>query len=752
MEPPLPNLKLIIVQGLRSGETLEFKPGSVIRIGRIKRGNTLSISEDAISTKHLVFDSKSGKWTIEDLDSSNGTILNTAYLSPNSPVDLHDNDNFEIGKETVITVKFKAAIKEESVLRRNPRRQENARVTRSQTKNEELVENLEVKCKVVKEGIVTRKGQGRGKNLQEIPPESGLLQVESNENLKLEQVASGGDVEGKKSAMKCEEVMEKSSKMTGRGRGRGRRRMRNSPEIPPESSEVEVENNDKLRSEELVCGRDVKDTVEIEVNRDVAESSNKAENNVVNRGVKESGDQVEERVESDVNRDGNTAGIKVGSGVEDNGPNLEKMTLGEWFDYMEVYLLKEATEEMIEGMRRKAERLHNYMRQQKRQWKMEKGTILVFRLACKLGEVKEAVDVWNEMEASGFSVGIDSFVVMIHGVLGQGCLVEACESLKEMVGRVLLSAPQYGTLKELLNSLQRAEKLELAKDVWSCILTKGCELNVYAWTIWIHSLFSKSQKLMRGLKKLYNRQLAAEIAEKVRKMADEREITFKMYKRCGERDLKEKFKEKKDGKKRRARRRQWGGGRVFESLVLCPSIKKFNLLEIAASATTRRRCYSMFFQLFSLQFTYSNELLNIVEGPTIERGFDTSLLLLCVVPSPELLGLLWFLITTAIWLWPFWNSFRMSYKGIVSETQARKACAYISHSHTTMCTDKGIAVVSRAVLHLWGVGAVIRDSAEEVIAAIWKIIEGVFSVEVGEFLALREGLSCGTAASPHHLI
>ncbi|KAK4840292.1 hypothetical protein QYF36_004902 [Acer negundo] len=236
-----------------------------------------------------------------------------------------------------------------------------------------------------------------------------------------------------------------------------------------------------------------------------------------------------ERVESDVNRDGNTAGVKVGSGVEDNGPNLEKMTLGEWFDFLEVYLPKliaEATEETIEGMRRKAERLHDYMRQQKRQRKMEKvedvkvsslilesrpawdmvkliklflpidieavlsipigfnrssdhlmwhfdkkglsglGMISCFdaiRLACKLGEVKEAVDVWNEMEASGFSAGIDSFVVMIHGFLEQGCLVEACESFKEMVGRVLLSAPQYGTLKELLNSLLRAEKLELAK-------------------------------------------------------------------------------------------------------------------------------------------------------------------------------------------------------------------------------------------------------------------------------------------------
>jgi len=207
----------------------------------------------------------------------------------------------------------------------------------------------------------------------------------------------------------------------------------------------------------------------------------------------------------------------------------------------------------------------------------------VIRLACKLGEVKEGVRLWNEMEADGLGPGLDTFVIMIHGFIGQGCLVEACEYFKEMVGRGLLSAPHYGTLKELLNSLLRAEKLEMAKDVWSCITTKGCELNVSSWTIWIHALFSNGHvkeacsycldmmdadlmpqpdtfaKLMRGLRKLYNRQIAAEITDKERKMAADRQITFKMYKRRGERDLKEKVKEVKDGRKRRACRRRWGG-------------------------------------------------------------------------------------------------------------------------------------------------------------------------------------------------
>lgn len=214
----------------------------------------------------------------------------------------------------------------------------------------------------------------------------------------------------------------------------------------------------------------------------------------------------------------------------------------------------------------------------------------LIRLACKLGEVKESIRFWNQIEANGISPGVDSFVILINGLVDQGCLVEACEYFKDMILRGLLSYPQYGTLKDLLNTLLRADKLELAKDVWSCIMSKGCELNTYAWTIWIHALFSKGHvkeacsycldmmdaglmpqpdtfaKLMRGLRKLYNRQLAAEITEKVRKMAAERQMTFKMYKRRGERDLKEKAKAKKDGRKRRARRRQWGKARNAASI------------------------------------------------------------------------------------------------------------------------------------------------------------------------------------------
>ncbi|XP_009134668.1 FHA domain-containing protein At4g14490 isoform X1 [Brassica rapa] len=48
--------------------------------------------------------------------------------------------------------------------------------------------------------------------------------------------------------------------------------------------------------------------------------------------------------------------------------DLEKMTLGDWFEYMKVYMRKkivDETEEMIEGMRAKSRRVHQYIAEQK---------------------------------------------------------------------------------------------------------------------------------------------------------------------------------------------------------------------------------------------------------------------------------------------------------------------------------------------------------------------------------------------------
>ncbi|KAG6403413.1 hypothetical protein SASPL_135634 [Salvia splendens] len=212
-------------------------------------------------------------------------------------------------------------------------------------------------------------------------------------------------------------------------------------------------------------------------------------------------------------------------------------------------------------------------------------TYLYFMLAHeKKEELEECLELMKEMRKIGVfpDLSIYNTVIRLACKLGEaldGCLVEACDYFSEMIGRGLLVSPQYGILKDLLNCLLRADELQLAKDIWSCIIAKGCELNVNAW---IHALFSNGHvkdacsyrvdmmdaglmpqpdtfaKLMKGLRKLYNRQIAAEITEKVRKMAEERQMTFKMYKRRCERDLIEKAKAKEDGRKRRARKRRWG--------------------------------------------------------------------------------------------------------------------------------------------------------------------------------------------------
>ncbi|KAF3794484.1 putative pentatricopeptide repeat-containing protein [Nymphaea thermarum] len=202
----------------------------------------------------------------------------------------------------------------------------------------------------------------------------------------------------------------------------------------------------------------------------------------------------------------------------------------------------------------------------------------VIRLACKLGQVEEALSAWNEIEETGFSPGIESFTILIHGLLNHGSLIEACGYFKEMVQRGLMSAPQYGTLKELMNTLLRAEKLEMASEMWEIIKNSGANLNVFSYTIWVHALFEHGHvkeacsrciemldsgfmpqpdtyaKLMRGLRKLFNREIAYVITTKVRQMAADRNMSFKSYARRGERIMIDKQKAKKEGKKERRHR------------------------------------------------------------------------------------------------------------------------------------------------------------------------------------------------------
>ncbi|KAK2972975.1 hypothetical protein RJ640_022032 [Escallonia rubra] len=116
------SLKLTIEKGPREGEALEFRPGSLIRIGRVARGNTIAIKDAGISSKHLTigYDYELGRWVVSDLGSSNGTVLNGATLPPSSPAGLGDGDTIKIGELTAIGVRIHT--EGDVGLRRNPRR------------------------------------------------------------------------------------------------------------------------------------------------------------------------------------------------------------------------------------------------------------------------------------------------------------------------------------------------------------------------------------------------------------------------------------------------------------------------------------------------------------------------------------------------------------------------------------------------------------------------------------------------------
>ncbi|ERN03146.1 FHA domain-containing protein At4g14490 [Amborella trichopoda] len=125
-----PAISLLIDKGPRKGMTLEVKPGSDVRIGRILRENTFQIKDPAISQKHLVVEFRDKEWMITDLDTSNGTMLNEVRIPSMEPCTLKNGDTIKIGVRTAITVSI---LERENVLpatnlRRNTRRQVNAKI------------------------------------------------------------------------------------------------------------------------------------------------------------------------------------------------------------------------------------------------------------------------------------------------------------------------------------------------------------------------------------------------------------------------------------------------------------------------------------------------------------------------------------------------------------------------------------------------------------------------------------------------
>ena len=453
-------MKLVMVQGPRKGESIEYKPGSNIRIGRIVRGNNLPIKDSGISSNHLSIDYSSGsgspKWILRDLDSSNGTILNGTKLQPNTPHDLSDGDSIKIGEYTSILVNIVSS-HDESQLRRNPRRRAAQAVSVEQVseirgrrgrvlKEAEEAEKGEVldtrnrrrapprKAKVLKsyEGeeeevrngvpeIVEPAADNRGRmgrvlkeseeakcdekiedldNRRRAPPRKArVLKSEETEEIGLESekekpgqktgtrrtrnvknVVSDSMLEEipENSGVECAEVEVKGKKKRGRPTRKNLRE-----ELPDCNLVDELENAKETNLDEKAV-IDVDEGAAVNV---VVVDDNKVENEG-ECGVEELENveeiNLEEKVEIDVDKgmaasgvvgDDNKVESEGGCGVEE-GFDLEKGTLGEWFNYLELHLPKQiidATEEMIVGMRKKAKRVHEYMLEQRK----AKGKVLV---------------------------------------------------------------------------------------------------------------------------------------------------------------------------------------------------------------------------------------------------------------------------------------------------------------------------------------------------------------------------------------
>ncbi|EXB55546.1 FHA domain-containing protein [Morus notabilis] len=441
-------LKLVVTNGPREGETLEYKPGATVRIGRIVRGNNLPIKDSGISSKHLTIGSESGKWILRDLDSSNGTFLNDKQIDPNAAVDLRDGDVVKIGEQTSISVKIDEF--EGSQLWRNPRRgvEKSAvdSVAASRGGRGRVLKESEENCGLAVDNsaeVVGNRRRGR-------PRKVGVLNINVEEEEELCEVQKNGEVFGsgdekleEKQARQASTRRTRSSKMSkddeivasgsvlqnipendlagrevGVGAGCGTveerpvrqvstRRKQNSksskndesvvsdsflvviPEIYDlEGGEVEVVAKKKRmntrRGRNLPPKKppqsvliDISENSEDKIRVDAA---NYERVNVSNLGEQDGIETVsyEEGNEDACRNVGSSdeakEGIGSGSGSKENsfevgkGVDLEKMTLGEWFDFLEVTLPKqiiEATEEMIMGMRLKAKRVHEYTIQQK---------------------------------------------------------------------------------------------------------------------------------------------------------------------------------------------------------------------------------------------------------------------------------------------------------------------------------------------------------------------------------------------------
>ncbi|XP_057752745.1 FHA domain-containing protein At4g14490-like [Arachis stenosperma] len=461
-----PHLKLVMLKGPRQGESFEYRPGTAVKIGRVVRGNTLTVKDAGISTKHLSILTESGQWVLRDLDSSNGTIIDAVKIPPNTPFNLCDGATIKIGERTSIHVVFvyhhnKASAAVPPQPKRNPSRRcrsakaevqsveensddaegseivpspESKRATRNPKNNKlgvaadiavselgamdldapiekpkktrgrkkkvvvveeaeekqyapiEISESIAVNAAPVESVVVVEepkktrltRNSNKKKSLVEgsdfsvvnAPLENVVVAEPKKSMVTRSSNKKGGLIDEITASVVPEEkvmVEESTETWVSQDSKKGKSPIRISP-AQNSGLEVRVEN---AEPEETMDGDKSKELEE----ECAAQAFEMEQDDKVNeveevRGSQLEGDEIDDGGGS--GEDGNS----VKEGGEDcsvqkedvDWADFEKMTLGEWFDFLEVHLPKQIideTEEMIESMKSKAERLREYIMQHK---------------------------------------------------------------------------------------------------------------------------------------------------------------------------------------------------------------------------------------------------------------------------------------------------------------------------------------------------------------------------------------------------
>ncbi|MFX0200015.1 MAG: FHA domain-containing protein [Candidatus Hodarchaeota archaeon] len=91
--------KLHVIEGPQKGQTIEFSEDTLF-VGRSSR-NDLQIADSSISRKHLKLFRLENLCFVEDLKSTNGTLVNGKPIEPGEGVQVEEGDTISIGNTTI---------------------------------------------------------------------------------------------------------------------------------------------------------------------------------------------------------------------------------------------------------------------------------------------------------------------------------------------------------------------------------------------------------------------------------------------------------------------------------------------------------------------------------------------------------------------------------------------------------------------------------------------------------------------------